>query len=118
MNIMKYTQQAVDRSFEAYRESEYHSVEDVERIKRVIHDIFGITFSTVQAIDFWKWRSDEWCAGWLIIGPDEEIIRWFTVWMDWASRDFKGFPITKEHLSDPLLNMFGVDEEAGEGETG
>ena len=115
--MKRYTQEEVNRSFEAYRENEYHAIDDVARIKRVIHDTFGITFTTAQAIDFWRWRSDEWFAGWLIIANDEEIIRWFTVWMDWYSRGFKGFPLTKEHVNDPALNMFGVDEE-GEGETG
>jgi len=114
---MKYNQQSVDRSFDIYRESQHHAIDDVKRIKRVLHDTFGITFTSVQAIDFWRWRSDEWFAGWLIIGSDEEIVRWFTVWMDWAARDFKGFPIQKEHLDDPLLNVFGVDE-VGSSETG
>lgn len=112
--VMKYTQEEVDRSFEAYRETKYHSKADVERIKNVIRDTFGITLSSVQAIEFWSWRSEEWFAGWLIIGPDAEIVRWFTVWMDWYSRGFKGLPLKKEHSNDPVLDLFaGGSDEGG-----
>lgn len=108
----KYTQEEVNRSFEAYKEAEYHSKEDVERIKSVIHDTFGVTLSTTQAIEFWSWRSEEWFAGWLIIMNDQEIVRWFTVWMDWYARGFKGLPLQKEHVEDPLLNIFqGIDKD-------
>jgi hypothetical protein len=41
-----------------------------------------------------------------VIASDREIIKWFEVWMDWASRGFTGFPIKPDQISDPELNMF------------
>lgn len=107
---MKYSQKEVDDSFEAYRKSTYHSSSDVEYIQKVIQNTFNVTLTEAQTIDFWRWRSDEWCASWLITAGDQEIITWFTVWMDWYKRDFKGFPLRKEHISDPTLNMFREDD--------
>lgn len=103
---MKFSQEDVNRSFEAYTESSYHSKGDVARIQSVLKSEFGIDLTLAQTIDFWRWRSDEWFSGWLVIASDREIIKWFEVWMDWASRGFTGFPIKPDQISDPELNMF------------
>lgn len=103
---MKYKQEDVNASFDLYRENVFYNQSDVDRIQSVIYKNFNITLSKVQSIDFWCWRSDEWFAGWLIIGSDEEIIKWFDLWMDYYSRGFKGPLLKEEHARDSQLNIF------------
>jgi len=37
----------------------------------------GVTISAPEAIDFWKWRSDEWDSSFLSVHDDSEILEWF-----------------------------------------
>jgi hypothetical protein len=55
----------------------YYDLEDVHRIQEVLKEEHGIFISESEAIDFWKWRSEEWDSSFLSSGNDSEILEWF-----------------------------------------
>jgi hypothetical protein len=55
----------------------YHDLEDVHRIQDVLKRELGVTISESEAIDFWKWRSEEWDSSFLSRADDSEILEFF-----------------------------------------
>jgi hypothetical protein len=68
------TQEEVDTIFSTV--SDFY-LKDAQRIQAVIKSAFNIDVSLSNVVMFWKDHSDAWCAGWLGIECDEEIIEAF-----------------------------------------
>jgi hypothetical protein len=52
--------------------------EEIDQIRDVINNRLNIELSISEAVDFWRWRSEQYDASWLgNVGGDNEIIKWF-----------------------------------------
>jgi hypothetical protein len=69
------TQKSIDLIFE--QECHVMFPEDCSRICQIIFDKYKITISQSQADEFWRWRSEELDASFLILEPPSEICKWF-----------------------------------------
>ena len=69
---MKITQDLVTQAFMARNGTTgyYSCKDDVKRIQEVLHKNHGIFISESEAIDFWRWRCQEWDGSWF--GVDVE----------------------------------------------
>jgi hypothetical protein len=76
---MKITQELVTRAFMVRNGTSgyYWSKDGMKRIREVLHENYGIFISESEAIDFWKWRSQEWDSSFLSVGGDDEILDFF-----------------------------------------
>lgn len=77
--MKKIDQDLVNLMFKTRNETSEYSYysNDVKRIRDVLYDSYNVTISVTEAIDFWKWNSDNLCAGWLMISSDNQIITSF-----------------------------------------
>lgn len=56
---------------------------DVDRIKRVFHDHFGLNVSEMEAQAVWLDHSDGYCAGWLFMPEDDlELVRILSMYVE------------------------------------
>lgn len=71
---MKIDQELVDRAFMVRNGTcgSYYKEDDVARIKEVILRKFGVSLSTSETIDFWKWRCEEWDGSWFGVNVERE----------------------------------------------
>ena len=76
---MKINQRLVDETFNVRMGNcgLYNDQNDVNRIKDVLKTKLNIILSSAEAIEFWKWRSDEWDSSWLNPNYDDEIVDFF-----------------------------------------
>ena len=51
--------------------------EDVLNMQKVIHDRWGKHLDYKEVVKFWKWRSEEDCAGWIVGNDDRMIALWY-----------------------------------------
>jgi hypothetical protein len=78
IEMRKLTQAEVDRHFMYVAGwGNWGEDEDIPRLRKVIHDKLHVNVSAAEAFVFWRWRSDQYDASWLIIGSDDEIVEWF-----------------------------------------
>ena len=65
------TQEDVDKRF-ARRNNEHLEAypEDVALIRFIIKDSLGLEISDDQAVTFWEWESENFCASWLTVQYD------------------------------------------------
>jgi len=82
--------------------------EDSRRIQNVIKEQLGISISLVAAAKFWEDRSEQYDAGWLAIGPDNEILIEFAAYMGRCSAKLE--PVEREKTRSPEeINNFVSD---------
>ena len=56
--------------------------DDCDRIVNVIKRDLDVILQPIQAQEIWRWYSDSYfCAGWLMISGDNEILNSFYRWM-------------------------------------
>ena len=86
---MKITQELATRAFTARNGTcgYYWCEEDVKRIQDVLREKLGIFISQSEGIDFWRWRSSEWDSSFLSVGSDDEILEWFTKFIQFTGVD-------------------------------
>jgi len=77
---MKINQDLVTKTFMTRNGTcgSYWCKEDVNRIQKVLQETHGIFISESEAIDFWIWRSNEWDSSFLSVGGNDEILEFFT----------------------------------------
>jgi len=71
---MKINQDLVTQTFNVRLQNAgiYYEQEDVDHIKSVVHQLFGVTLSNSEAIDFWTWRCNEWDGSWFGVDPERD----------------------------------------------
>lgn len=71
---MKINQDIVDRTFMVRNGTcgSYYEQDDVDRIKEVLLQKFGVSVSNSEAIDFWIWRCNEWDGSWFGVDPQRD----------------------------------------------
>ena len=71
---MKIDQSLVTKTFNFRLQNAgiYYEQEDVDHIKSVVHQLFGVTLSNSEAIDFWIWRCNEWDGSWFGVDPNRD----------------------------------------------
>jgi len=76
---MKINQELVTQTFNVRLQNSgiYYEQDDVDHIKSEVHRLFGVTLSNSEAIDFWKWRCNEWDGSWFGVDPkrDSDLIQ-------------------------------------------
>ena len=71
---MKINQELVTQTFNVRLQNAgiYYEQDDVDHIKTVVHQLFGVTLSNSETIDFWKWRCNEWDGSWFGVDPERD----------------------------------------------
>lgn len=86
---MKITTEKVKLAFSNFRKKstldyEKDYADDVDQINKIVYDTFGITLTSTEVVEFWKWYSDYfWCASWLSITEDI-VVEGFTKFLNYA----------------------------------
>lgn len=73
------TPEELDAIFKNKKQQELNQYfcDDLFYIKNTIHDSFGVILSDEQVIEFWRWESENYCAGWLTVSSKSDIISSF-----------------------------------------
>lgn len=76
---MKINQDLVTQTFMVRNgtSGSYYDQEIILLIQEVLQRTFGVFISESEAIDFWKWRSEEWDSSFLSRANDSEILEYF-----------------------------------------
>ena len=71
---MKIDQDIVDRTFMVRNGTcgSYFKGDDVARIRDVLLSSFGVSLSTSEIVDFWKWRCEEWDGSWFGVNGERD----------------------------------------------
>lgn len=81
---MSYLQEQVKKAFERKVD---HSV-DCHHIVFVIKNELDVDITLEQAEKFWKWHSENYRTGWLLLCKDKDILTAFRMFIDARTKDF------------------------------
>lgn len=95
------TQERVTTAIKKHKDkrAEIEFPDDVEKIHKIIKEVFEVTLSHHDVVDFWEWYSEEFlCAGWLINPTFHDVERGFPKWILWMEGMLwdEGHPLDQE----------------------
>jgi hypothetical protein len=83
---MKVNQFLVTKTFQIRNGTSglYNDPNDVKRIQEVLQKNYGVFISESEAIDFWKYRCNEWDSSWMSPHNEGEILDWFQKFIEFV----------------------------------
>jgi hypothetical protein len=65
------TREQVDKAFDRYQTLDWP--DDAQRIVDAIAALHGVSITNFEADAFWRWYSDRYAAGWLMLPEDSDV---------------------------------------------
>lgn len=59
-----------------------YDLSDAEYIQKILDSHLHIYISVIDAVEFWKWRSDRYDSNWLTVKSEDDVVDWFKKYIE------------------------------------